>query len=124
MIHKSETQIYLKNFFAMIKTQFQRSIKKIRSDNGLEFISMSHFFNDHGILHQRTCAATPQQNGVAELKHRHILEVARALRFQAYLPLKFWGECILTATYLINHLPTPLLSGKTPHEVLLKSKPS
>ncbi|KAH9750713.1 retrovirus-related pol polyprotein from transposon RE2 [Citrus sinensis] len=124
MRHKYETQIHLKNFFAMIKTQFQCSIKKIRSDNGLEFISMSHFFNEHGILHQRTCVATPQQNGVAERKHRHILEVARALRFQAYLPLKVWGKCVLTATYLINRLPTPLLFGKTPHEVLLKSKPS
>lgn len=43
MRHKSETQIHLKNLFAMIKTQFQYSIKKIRSDNGLEFISVSFF---------------------------------------------------------------------------------
>ena len=59
MRHKSEIQIHLKNFFAMIKTQFQRSIKKVCSDNGLEFISMSHFFNEYGILHQHTCVATP-----------------------------------------------------------------
>lgn len=65
----------------------------------------------------------PQQNARAERKHRHILELARALRFQVGLPINFWGDCVLTAVYLINRLPTPLLKFKSPHEVLLKYQP-
>ncbi|KAL5764898.1 hypothetical protein ACOSQ2_017492 [Xanthoceras sorbifolium] len=59
MRYKSETQSFLKNFYNMIKTQFHRNMKIIRSDNGLEFISMQSFFKEHGIIHQRACIHTP-----------------------------------------------------------------
>ena len=84
---------------------------------------MQNWFREHGIVHQRSCVATPQQNGVVERKHRHLLDVARALRFQSNLPLSFWGECILTACYIINKLPTPILNYKSPHQVLLGTVP-
>ena len=61
---------------------------------------------------------------VVERKHRHLLEVARALRFQGGLLIKFWGECVLTAVYLINYIPTLLLHGKSPYEILLSRKPN
>ena len=52
------------------------------------------------------------------------LQSARALRFQSGLPIKFWGECALTAAYLINRTPTKLLGSKTPYEVLFGVKPA
>ena len=66
---------------------------------------------------------TPQQNGVAERKHRHLLDIARAIRFQAGSPKNFWGECILSTTRLINLLPMENLHRKSPFEVLYGKQP-
>ena len=83
------------NFLTMIERQLSKKVKVIRSDNGTEFTCLSRFFREQGILHETSCVHTPQQNGRVERKHRQILNVARALRFQASLPIEFWGECIL-----------------------------
>ena len=82
------------------------------------------FYATKGIIHQKSCVETPQQNGIVERKHKHLLEVARALLFQANLPPQFWGGSVLTAVYLINRFPTPLLQNKTPFELLYKEKPN
>lgn len=84
MIEKSEAYGILFGFHSMVKTQFGRQIKIIPSDNRREFTSglIRQFYSNNGILHQTTCIDTLQQNG-------HIINVARALRFLAGLPLKF-----------------------------------
>jgi len=85
---------------------------------------MKGFFKSKGILHQLSCIDTPQQNAIVERKYQHILNVARALRFHSSLPLKLWGDCILTAVYLKNGLPSKHLNNKTPYEILFKQPPS
>lgn len=124
MHHKSETTKFLTNFFSYVKTQFNTAIANIRVDNGREFFSMRDFFKQQGTNYQHTCVYTPQQNGVVERKHRHILESARALRFQSHLPLNFWAECVSAAVHIINRLPTSILSHQTPFEKLYEKLPS
>lgn len=72
----------------MVETQYSSIIKVLRSDNGGEYINfeLSEFLHGQGILHETTCPHTPQQNGVAERKNRHILETARALLLGASVP--------------------------------------
>ncbi|KOM56062.1 hypothetical protein LR48_Vigan10g195400 [Vigna angularis] len=126
MSNKSEVfQIFVK-FFHLVQNQFGRNIKRIRSDNGTEYVNHEflNFFSHNGIVHELTCVNTPQQNGIAERKNRHLLEVTRALLFQMSVPKIYWGEAVLTATYLINRLPTRVLNGISPIESLLSFVPS
>ncbi|CAM8962825.1 unnamed protein product [Rhodiola kirilowii] len=108
----------------MIQTQFKCSIKIVRSDNGAEFLShkVTSFMKAQGCIQQTSCAYSPQQNNIVERKHRHLLEVARTLMFQSRVLDFLWGDCVLTATYIINRLPSSVLNGLTPFEVLFKRK--
>lgn len=117
--------LFFSTFINFVENQFSTTIKTVRSDNGSEFLNkaLATMFAAKGILHQTTCVYTPQQNGLVERKHRSLLNVARALRFHSSTPIGFWGDCLLTAAYLMNRTPSPLLHGCTPYEIQFKSPP-
>ena len=69
---------------------------------------------NQGIIHQSSCIDTPQQNGVAKQKNRHVLDVARSIMFTMNVPKIFWGEVNLTSVYLINRMPFKTLQLQTP----------
>lgn len=123
---KSDSIVLLRDFLCMVKTQFETTIKCIRLDNGTEFFNsqVDALFREHGILHQSSYVHSPQQNGVVERKHRSILDMARALRFQACIPIIFWGMRVSTAVYILNRLPTMLLKSKSSCEMLFGHAPS
>ena len=123
---KSDAYDMLCVFITFVRTQFKKQVKVVRSDNGLEFDDhrCTKLYAELGVIHQTTCVDRPQQNGRAERKHMNILEMSRALRLQAGLPLSFWGDCVLTATYITNRLPTPILNNVSPYEKLFKRKPN
>lgn len=122
----SDSFFALQKFIVLAKTQFERQVKIIRSDNALEFkdSQCKTLYDLHGITHQTTCVDRAQQNGRCERKHRNVLEMARCLRIQAGLPKCYWGDCVLTSAYLTNRLPTVTLHNKTPYEALHHKKPS
>ncbi|RVW46337.1 Retrovirus-related Pol polyprotein from transposon TNT 1-94 [Vitis vinifera] len=69
-------------------------------------MTVGEFLAQEGIVHLSSCVDTPQQNGIAERKNRHLLEVVRSLMFSMNVPKLFWGQAVLTAAYLINRMPS------------------
>jgi hypothetical protein len=84
---------------------------------------LKDFYNANGIVHQCSCVATPQQNGIVEWKHQHILGTARALLFQSNLPKGFFAHAVAHSVHLINRLPTPFLSQKSPFQMFYNCLP-
>ena len=89
-------------------------------DNAREYLS--HSFKicmaSRDIFHQTSCAYTPQQNGVAERKNRHLVETTRTILIHGDVPQRFCGDVVLSACYLINRMPSSVLDNKIPHSIL------
>ncbi|KAK4391658.1 Retrovirus-related Pol polyprotein from transposon RE2 [Sesamum angolense] len=122
---RSQVPTIITSFYNEIYTQFSVNIRILRTDNALEFVqkSVSDFCNSKGILHQTSCPYTSQQNGVAERKHRHLLDVARTIMTHMHVPKSYWGDAVLTACYLINRMPSTVLHGDTPYSCLFPDQP-
>lgn len=109
-------------FHDEIKTEFNKNIRILRSDNAKDYLpnSFQSYPTQHGILHQTSCVYTPKQNGVAERKNRHLLEVSGALMFHMGVPKPFWTN-VLTACYLINRMLFSILNGQIPYYLFFLS---
>lgn len=65
----------------MLKTQYNIVIKCFSCDLDDEYTSNKFYelLAFDGTIHQTSYAGTPQQNGVAERKHRYIIDTARSI---------------------------------------------
>ena len=77
-----------------------------------------------GTIYQTSCTDTPEQNEVAERKHRHIIETARSLLLSASVPSEFWEEVVLTIVSLINTISYSFNSGLSCFEKLYEYAPN
>ena len=113
---KGEALDVITQLCKMIHNQFGRKIKRFHSDNGTEFFNteVRSYFLNNGIIHESSCVNTPKQNGLAERRLGYTLATTRALLFQAHLPKKYWGEELLTASYLINRIPNKVIDYESP----------
>ena len=115
--NKSDVSTVFPAFLNLVSTQFDKKIKAIRSDNAPE-LAFPNIVAETSMIHYFSCPYTPQQNSVVERKHQHLLNVARSLLFQSNVPLAYWSDCVLTATFLINRMLSPLLNNVSPLERL------
>ena len=91
-----------------MEKQVGRSIKRLQSDNGLEYLDsvFTVYYKDNGNFRHKTVRKTPQQNGLAERMNMTILERVKCMLFNAKLSKGFWGEVTNTTCYLINRSPS------------------
>ncbi|XP_047257055.1 uncharacterized protein LOC107850820 isoform X4 [Capsicum annuum] len=82
------------------------------------------FLLEKRIVSQCSCPYTPQQNGVAERKNHHLLDVTRTLLIESSVPSKYWVEALSTAVYSINRLPSKVLNLESPYFRLYHKNPS
>ena len=89
MGERTEVSKLVRRFITMVKNQFSKGVKVVRSDNEVEFTlgPMQEFYLEHEILYESRCVYSSQQNERVECKHHHILKVASALKFQVNLPI-------------------------------------
>ncbi|GJS62986.1 retrotransposon protein, putative, ty1-copia subclass, partial [Tanacetum coccineum] len=108
-----------KEWKQLVENQTGRTVKKLRTDNGLEFCNreFEQLCIESGIARHLTVAGTPQQNGVAERMNRTLMDKVRCLLIQSGLPKTFWAEATCTAAYLINRSPSTAIEKKTPMEM-------
>ncbi|XP_019229795.1 PREDICTED: uncharacterized protein LOC109210784 [Nicotiana attenuata] len=109
-IGKKEGELYVLHTQRRLKNP-AKSFTVVRDDTELwhrrlghvpvSVIKKLHSFTVHGIVHQSSCPYTPQQNGVVERRHRHILETARAIREASISHMRVLG-CLCFATNLVK----------------------
>jgi hypothetical protein len=121
--YKSEFFQKFHEFQKLVERLFDKKIIVVQFDWGGEYEKLNSFFTKVGITHLVSCPHVHQQNGVAERKRRHIVEVGLSLLAHAHMPHKFWDEAFLTATYLINRTPSKIISFETPLKRLFHTKP-
>ena len=114
--HKSESIQAFEDFKAWAENVTGNKIIHVRSDRGGEYTSdaFTARLKSYGIVHQKTVAHSPQQNGRAERWNRTIMEKAMAMLHHAGLSHGFWQLAVESAVHIYNRQPMRRLKWQCP----------
>nr|GEU45968.1 RNA-directed DNA polymerase, eukaryota [Tanacetum cinerariifolium] len=76
------------------------------------------FYASKMIKREYSNARTPQQNGVAERKNKTLIEAAKTMLGDLFLPNTFWAEAVSTACYVLNRVLVTKPQNKTPYGLI------
>lgn len=101
---KTESGFYpvLTSFINLMQTQFPITIKVFQSYGGTEFFNntIKIFFEANGTFHRLSCPYGSQQNGCAERKHCHIVEIGLVMLFHAHVHAYYWVDAFTSAIFI------------------------
>jgi len=103
----------------------KNTLKRLHSDNGLEYKNtvFSSFLRERGAIATFASPYAHEQNGLAEIFNRTLLNKVRALLLESKTPTNLWGEAVEAATYLYNRTPHASLGFITPYQARFQRKP-
>lgn len=124
MERKDEALSYTKVFIAEAETQTGLKLKRFRTDGGGEYVGheFRDFLREKGIVHEKSTAYTPQQNGVAERFNKVIVSMFHAMILQAQCPRAFWPEATVHAGWILNRVVRDTKKG-SPFEQWWRKRP-
>src|SRR6266568_1020842 len=115
----------MKYYVTMMENQFNKRIKKFRSDQGGEFKSheFNNYLNDKGIVRQHSAPHIHQQNGCAKRINQTLMEKAETMRTNSSCPRSWWEFAIDAAVHIYNRTPIQHTNWTTPFENLYGKQP-
>ena len=113
-----------KNYMAWLLRQKNVNIKRVRSDNGGEYMGkeFQNICAESGIIHETTSPHTPEHNGIAERYNRTLQEGALTIRHDTGLSGRFWVSAIHTVNFVKNRILHSRV-GISPYQALWGTKP-
>lgn len=123
--HKSDAPKYSKYHIMMLNNVHRFKLKRIRCDNGLEFVNvqMKEFLSKNGIQLCLSAPYCPEQNGFIERDNRTVVESARTMLHDENVPEHLWAEAVNTAVYAVNRTISVNSGAQTPYELWFGEKP-
>lgn len=107
----------LKKHVRFCKTQYGRTIKRYRLDDGREYtiIQLDELAGELGQLVERTTPYMPEQDGKSERSIRTIMERARCNTIDQDIPIFLWDEIARGIVHISNRVSISSLNGKIPY---------
>jgi transposase InsO family protein len=114
---KASAILALKQFLAMVRNQYNTTIKEWMLDAGREnkLEAFLKTLKDVGISIKQSAPHTPQQNGCAECLMHTLMDKAQSMRLNACLPQSWWEFAVLHATHVYNRTPLWQTKWETPY---------
>jgi len=121
---KGQAKAAIEHFINMVSTQMDRTVKRIRIDNGKEFgrKALIDWLRDNGINYEATVPYGPEQNGITERSNGLLIAKVSARILDSGASYTLWPEVVKTACYILNRLPpSSIKNNKVPLQIQYKS---
>ncbi|GJY13913.1 putative ribonuclease H-like domain-containing protein [Tanacetum coccineum] len=104
--HRRLGHVNFKNLNKLVKGNLVRGLpsKIFQNDHTCVACQKGKQHKASWIKREYSNARTPQQNGVAERKNKTLIEAAKTMLADSFLPNTFWAEAVSTACYVLNRV--------------------
>ncbi|MBW0576505.1 hypothetical protein O181_116220 [Austropuccinia psidii MF-1] len=124
MTEKGLAENLILSYFTELNNKLGVTPGYLHTDQGGEFDSTT-FQNalvSQGFSLERGPLHSPQTNGVAECFNQTLLTKISCLLAQYNIPICYWNEAPMHASFLFNHLPHKFLDMRSPNDILFGKK--